>query len=79
MTKEQVAAVLDEIGTLLELKGENSFRCNAYHAGARAVLQLPGDINDIVSQGKLVGVHGIGDTLRQKITIIVPVLARAAR
>ena len=27
MDKEQVAAILDEIGTLLELQGENSFRC----------------------------------------------------
>jgi DNA polymerase (family 10) len=71
MTKEEVAAALDEIGTLLELKGENSFRCNAYHNGADAVRQLPGDINDIVAQGKLVGVHHIGDTLREKITTLV--------
>ena len=33
MDKDQVAAILDEIGTLLELKGENSFRCNAYANG----------------------------------------------
>ena len=31
MTKDEVAAALDEIGTLLELKGENAFRANAYH------------------------------------------------
>jgi DNA polymerase (family 10) len=37
MHKEQVAAVLDEIGTLLELQGESPFRCNAYRNGARAV------------------------------------------
>ncbi len=35
MDKHQVAAILDEIGTLLELQGESPFRCNAYHNGAR--------------------------------------------
>ena len=40
MDKDQVAAILDEIGTLLELQGENPFRCNAYHNAARAIEQL---------------------------------------
>src|SRR5262245_53415288 len=71
MTKEEVAAVLEEIATFLEIKGENSFRCNAYRNGGRAVLQLEGDISDIVQQGKLAGVPGIGDTLREKITTLV--------
>src|SRR5436305_1038379 len=42
MNKEQVAAVLAEIGTLLELQGENPFRVNAYHNGAEALRPLPG-------------------------------------
>jgi DNA polymerase (family 10) len=71
MTKEEVAAVLEEIGTLLELKGENPFKCNAYRNGARAVQQLPGDLEELVHEGKLVGVPGIGDTLRDKITTLV--------
>ena len=37
MDKDQVAAALDDIGTLLEIQGENSFRCNAYHNGALAI------------------------------------------
>jgi DNA polymerase (family 10) len=32
---------------------------------------MPGDITDAVEQGKLVGVHGIGETLRDKITTLV--------
>src|SRR6266851_6916219 len=71
MTKEEVASVIDEIATLLELKGENSFRCNAYRNGARAILQLEGNFNEIVQQGKLGGIPGIGDTLREKITTLV--------
>ena len=49
MTKDEVAASLDEIGTLLELKGENSFRCNAYHNAARTIQQLPGDLQQLVA------------------------------
>ena len=70
MRKEQVAAVLDEIGTLLELQGENAFRCNAYHAGARALEQLDGDLDEAIRSGKLAGVKGIGETLREKITTL---------
>ena len=48
MTKDDVAAALDEIGTLLELKGENTFRCNAYHTAARSISSLAGDLKALV-------------------------------
>ena len=71
MTKDDVADALGEIGTLLELKGENSFRTNAYHNAARLVQSLPGDLNQMVAEGKLEDVRGIGDALAQKITTLV--------
>jgi len=71
MTKDEVADALDEIGTLLELKGESSFRTNAYHNGARLLRQLDGNLKDLVQQNKLTGIRGIGDTLREKITTLV--------
>src|SRR5436305_8927334 len=71
MDKHQVAAALDEIGTLLELQGENSFRCNAYHNAARAIEQLDVELVDLIAQNKLGEVRGIGDTLREKITTLV--------
>jgi DNA polymerase (family 10) len=71
MNKEQVSAALSEIATLLELQGESSFRCNAYHNGARIIDQLEGDLGEIVRSGKLGEVRGIGDTLREKITTLV--------
>jgi DNA polymerase (family X) len=71
MNKEQVAAILSEIGTLLELQGESSFRSNAYHNGARVIEQLETDLDEIVSQGKLGDIRGIGDTLKEKITTLV--------
>jgi DNA polymerase (family 10) len=71
MNKDQVAAILDEIGTLLELQGENSFRCNAYHNAARTLEQLDTDLGEVVRSGQLASIRGIGDTLREKITTLV--------
>ncbi|MBM3979856.1 MAG: DNA polymerase/3'-5' exonuclease PolX [Planctomycetes bacterium] len=71
MTKDDVADALDEIGTLLELKGENSFRTNAYHNAARLVQQLPGDLKEMVAKGELGKVRGIGEALTEKITTLV--------
>ncbi|HVS38057.1 MAG TPA: helix-hairpin-helix domain-containing protein, partial [Gemmataceae bacterium] len=71
MNKDDVAAALDEIGTLLEIQGENAFRCNAYHNAARAVGQIEGDFAEIVKAGKLTDIRGVGDTLRDKITMLV--------
>lgn len=71
MTKHQIAAILDEIGTLLELQGENPFRCNAYHNAARAVEQLEGNVQEMVEQGTLAGVKGIGQGMQEKITALV--------
>jgi DNA polymerase (family X) len=71
MTKDEVAASLDEIGTLLELKGENAFRCNAYHNAARTIQQLEGDLKQLVIEQKLGEVRGIGATLQEKISTLV--------
>ncbi|MCS6850564.1 MAG: DNA polymerase/3'-5' exonuclease PolX [Gemmataceae bacterium] len=71
MDKARVAAILDEIGTLLELQGENPFRCNAYHKAARTLEQLDVNLADLIQAGKLDEVPGIGETLRDKITTLV--------
>lgn len=67
LDKMRIAAILDEIGTYLELKGENPFRCQAYHNAARAISQLEGDIGEWVEQKKLTEIPGIGKDLAQKI------------
>lgn len=71
MTKSEVAANLDEIGTLLEVKGENSFRVNAYRNAARAVEQIEGDLAAMIADGSLQQVRGIGDAMFQKISALV--------
>src|SRR5437867_13357751 len=71
MDKDQVAAVLEEIATLLELQGENPFRCQAYRNAARALQQLETNLTELVAAGKLKEIRGIGETLQEKIAALV--------
>lgn len=69
MTKSEIAAVLTEIGTLLELKGENPFKIRAYQTGARALEGLSEEeIGRRAEAGTLDEVKGIGEALAEKIT-----------
>ncbi|MFO0948007.1 MAG: DNA polymerase/3'-5' exonuclease PolX [Planctomycetota bacterium] len=71
MDRKWVANILDDCGTLLELKGENPFRCNAYHNASRAVQKLEGDLEEMVARGELQKVKGIGSTMAEKIAELV--------
>jgi DNA polymerase (family 10) len=71
MNKNDVAAVLDEIGTLLEVQGENQFRCIAYHNAARAIANLEGDLAEFIKSGELASIKGIGEAMVEKITTLM--------
>ena len=68
MNKAEIAAVLTDIATLLELKGENPFKIRAYTAGARIIETLSEEeIDRRVTENTLEEVKGIGEALAQKI------------
>jgi DNA polymerase (family 10) len=68
MTKNEIADVLAEIGTLMELKGENPFKIRAYSGGARAIEALEKDeFEKLVVEGRIQSVKGIGEALAAKI------------
>lgn len=71
MDKEQVAAVLSEIGTLLELKGENPFKTRAYTNAARTLEGLNEPLGTLVAEKRLGDIKGFGEALVDKITILV--------
>ncbi len=71
MDKERVAEILVEIGTLLELKGENPFKTRAYLNGARIIEGLNEPLKKLVEEERLSELKGIGDALQQKITELV--------
>ena len=67
LDKHAVARALREVGTLLEVKGENPFKVRAYETGARAVEDLTEDLATLVAEKRLTEVSGIGEALAQKI------------
>lgn len=71
MDKKQVIEILEEIGTLLELKGENPFKTRAYENAARALRGVSEDLNELVASNRLRGIKGIGEAISEKITTLV--------
>jgi DNA polymerase (family 10) len=71
MDKDQVAEVLVNIGTLLELKGENPFKTRAYQNAARTIEALSEPLDKVVAEARLGELKGIGEALQQKITELV--------
>jgi DNA polymerase (family 10) len=71
MDKDKVAEILLEIGTLLELKGENPFKTRAYANGARTIQGLAEPLEKLVAEKRLGEIKGIGEALEQKITELV--------
>jgi DNA polymerase (family X) len=67
MTADRISEVLRNIARLLELKGENAFKVRAYSNGAEVVGAFAGDIVALAKEGKLEGIKGLGEALRQKI------------
>jgi DNA polymerase (family 10) len=57
------AADLREIARLLEIKGENPFRTQAYARGAAALENCEGDFDVLVKTGRLKEIAGIGNAL----------------
>ena len=71
MDKDKVAEILVEIGTLLELKGENPFKTRAYANAARTLESLNEPLAKLVAEKRLGEIKGIGEALEQKITELV--------
>lgn len=67
METPRIARILDEMGTLLEVQGENPFRCRAYHNVSQALKALPNDLSGLIADGTLAEVPGVGETMLKKI------------
>lgn len=69
MTRDEIVDILEEIGVLLELKGENAFKVRAYTNGARA-LQTIDDLAERIEADTLTELNGIGSALAEKIKVL---------
>ena len=67
MTKSEIAAVLEEIGTLLELKDENPFKIRAYANAARSLETWGGNAGELKDEEVLEKIPGIGKAIAAKV------------
>ncbi len=71
MDKKEIAEVFEEIGALLDLKGENPFRVRAYYNAARMIEGLQEEVSKLVAENRLIEIKGIGKDLAAKIAEMV--------
>ena len=67
MTKSEIAVVLEEIATLLELKDENPFKIRAYANAARSIETFGGNLSDLKDEEALAKIPGIGKAIAAKV------------
>ena len=71
MDKKRIAEILDEMGTLLELKGDNPFRSRAFHNASQIISGVTEDLSTLVKSKSLTEIKGIGNALADIITDLV--------
>jgi DNA polymerase (family 10) len=67
MKNRELAQLLNNMGTLLEIKGELIFKIRAYFKAAENISNLAEDIETVMEQGRLSEIPGVGKTLQAKI------------
>ncbi len=68
LDKFAIAAALQDIAALLELKGgKDRFKARAYQTGARVIAGLSEDVGEVVLGNRLTSMRGIGDALASQI------------
>ena len=68
---DAISRVLDEIGDLIELKGENVFRAVTYRAAARAIRDLREPLGTLVEQKRLKEIPKVGPSVAEAIEQLV--------
>lgn len=63
--------MLEEIATLLELKGEITFKSRAYSNAARTISGFTTDIKELVESKEIRNIKGIGEAIAEKIKELV--------
>ena len=67
-TNEQIAALFEDMGALLEMNGDTIFKIRAYQRAARTIEQLPSPLAQAVENGEdLTKIPGVGKAISGKI------------
>lgn len=68
MKNAAIAQVFQDMADLLEFKEENPFKIRAYQRASHTIDDLPMDLGQVMSEGKLRDIPGIGEAIARKIT-----------
>ena len=71
VSNPQVAEVLFNVATLLEMQQGNIYRIAAYRNAARGMLTLDEPASEIIARGGRLVLPGLGERLRRKITELI--------
>jgi DNA polymerase (family 10) len=67
-TNEQIAELFENMGSLLEMKGDTIFKIRAYQRAARTIEQLSSPLTQAVEDGEdLTKIPGVGKAISEKI------------
>ncbi|TET99235.1 MAG: DNA polymerase/3'-5' exonuclease PolX [Candidatus Stahlbacteria bacterium] len=67
MKNHEVAEILSKIAKALALKDENFFKIRAYSRAARAIKDLPEDIEEISKKESITNIPGVGEGIAKKV------------
>lgn len=68
MKNLEIAQMFERIADILEFKGENRFKINAYRKASRAIGSLSEDIEHLHKENRLMDIPGVGSGIAEKIT-----------
>lgn len=68
MNNAAIAQVFQDMADLLELKEENPFKIRAYQKAARTIESLPVELAQLMEEGRLREIPGVGEAISKKIT-----------
>ncbi len=71
MDKSEIVKILNEIGMMLEIKGESFFKSKAYYDAAREIELMGDDIETLVKEDRLKDKKGFGKALSKKVSELV--------
>ena len=63
----EIAALFERIADLLEIRGENVFKVNAYRRAAENIREVGRPLSEVRAEGTLRQVPGVGEAIAEKI------------
>jgi DNA polymerase (family 10) len=67
MKNKELAQIFEKMADILEFKGNNVFKINAYRKASRTLKDFLGDLKQLTEDGKLKDIPGVGSGIAKKI------------